>query len=86
VIFAGFFAIVMTFLPETLPRIVISRAVKKENALSTDDVEVVIAQAEVDVLKEMRFVTTMTFRIMFTEPIVTFLGERSEGTPFYPIY
>lgn len=31
-------------------------------------------QAKVDVLSEMKFVSTMTFRIMFTEPIVLFLG------------
>jgi hypothetical protein len=65
---------IVACLPETLPRVVIARAAKKRSA-SVDDIEDVIAQARVDVLKEMRFVTTMTFRIMFTEPIVTFLGE-----------
>ncbi|KAL1962673.1 hypothetical protein VTN77DRAFT_9307 [Rasamsonia byssochlamydoides] len=73
VIFAGLFAAVMALLPETLPRVVIARAAKKE-ALPAPDAEAVIADAKVDVLKEMRFVTTMAFRIMFTEPIVTFLG------------
>jgi hypothetical protein len=65
---------IVACLPETLPRVVIARAAKKRSA-SVDDIEDVIAQARVDVLKEMRFVTTMTFRIMFTEPIVNFLGE-----------
>jgi hypothetical protein len=74
VILAGVFVSIVACLPETLPRVVIARAAKKR-AVSEDDIEGVIAQARVDVFKEMRFVTTMTFRIMFTEPVVTFLGE-----------
>lgn len=70
---AAFFVVVMCFLPETLPRIVISRAVKKEST-HADEAEVLIAESKVDVMKELRFVATMTFRIMLTEPIVLFLG------------
>ncbi|KAI1342168.1 MFS general substrate transporter [Xylariaceae sp. FL0016] len=72
VIIGGAFAIVMCFIPETLPRIVISNAVKKHQ--STEPAEVAISEERVDLLREMRFVTSMAFRIMFTEPIVTFLG------------
>ncbi|TQB74600.1 hypothetical protein MPDQ_004449 [Monascus purpureus] len=71
-IFAGFFVVVMSFIPETLPRMVIARAAKKE--LAANEADVVVTPPKVNVLKEMRFVTTMTFRIMFTEPIVAFLG------------
>lgn len=71
-IFAGFFVVVMSFIPETLPRMVIARAAKKE--LAAHEADVVVTPPKVNVLKEMRFVTTMTFRIMFTEPIVAFLG------------
>lgn len=62
----------MSFIPETLPRMVIARAAKKE--LAANEADVVVTPPKVNVLKEMRFVTTMTFRIMFTEPIVAFLG------------
>lgn len=72
VIIGAAFAIGMCFLPETLPRMVIARAVKKHQASSPD--EVAIAEEKIDVLKEMRFVTTMALRIMVTEPIVLFLG------------
>lgn len=72
VIIGAAFAIGMCFLPETLPRIVISNAVKKHNSDNPD--EVAIAEEKIDVLKEMRFVSTMALRIMVTEPIVIFLG------------
>lgn len=67
------FALFMCFLPETLPRVVIARAAKKD-AANADEAEQVIAETKVDVAKELRFVATMAFRIMFTEPIVAFLG------------
>ncbi|KAI1076726.1 MFS general substrate transporter [Whalleya microplaca] len=72
VIIGGAFAIVMCFVPETLPRMVISDAVKKRQ--STDPDEIAIMEERVDVLREMRFITSMAFRIMLTEPIVMFLG------------
>lgn len=61
----------MCFLPETLPRIVIKKAVRKGVA---SDAEMQVAEAKVNVLNEMKFVTTMTVRIMVTQPIVTLLG------------
>lgn len=69
------FAVGMCFLPETLPRIVIARAVKKQRtAGDVDAEELAIAEQEIDVMKEIRFVTSMALRIMVTEPIVIFLG------------
>lgn len=71
----------MACIPETLPQVVIARAVRRNNSspqqveeASADSTEKVIAQSNINIMKEMRFVTTMAFRIMFTEPIVTFLG------------
>ena len=52
---------------------VIARAAQKEEGKSEEENNNVTLP-KVNVLREMRFVTTMTFRIMFTEPIVTFLG------------
>lgn len=66
----------MCFIPETLPRIVISRAVQKQETSDPADIAVMEAHMEehIDVLREMRFVASMAFRIMLTEPIVVFLG------------
>lgn len=71
-IIAACFVVGMVFLPETLPRIVISNAVRKKGAANPQ--EVLIAEEKIDVLKEMRFVSTMALKIMVTEPIVIFLG------------
>jgi MFS family permease len=72
VVIGAAFALGMCFLPETLPRAVIARAVKKQQAASPE--EVAIAEEKINILKEMRFVTTMALKIMVTEPIVLFLG------------
>ena len=66
------FASIMCFLPETLPRLVIAKAAAKAQEVDPD--EAAILRSKVNVLQELRFVTTMTFRIMFTEPIVLCLG------------
>jgi MFS family permease len=66
------FAVVMCFIPETLPRLVIAQ--KAAVAEDVDSTEAAILRSKVNVLKEVRFVATMTFRIMFTEPIVLCLG------------
>lgn len=72
VIIAFVYAIIMCFIPETLPRLVIAKeAAKSQNA---DNDEIAILRSKVDVVNELRFVATMTFRIMFTEPIVLCLG------------
>lgn len=78
VILAGFFVLILIVLPETLPRIVISRATRDAQAQKSpsksDQQQEDIAETRIAVLKEIRFVTTMCFRILFTEPIVTCLG------------
>jgi hypothetical protein len=66
------FAIVMCFIPETLPRLVIAREAAKSQTV--DDQEAALLSSKLNVFEEMRFVTSMTFKIMFTEPIVLFLG------------
>jgi len=72
-IIIGFaFAILLCFIPETLPRLVIAKAAAQ--AAEVDSHEEAILRSKVNVWKELRFVTTMTFRIMFTEPIVLCLG------------
>jgi MFS family permease len=72
VIIAFGFAVIMCFIPETLPRLVIAKEAAKAETVDID--EVAILRTKVNVMKEMRFVATMTFRIMFTEPIVLCLG------------
>ena len=66
------FTIGMIFIPETLPRIVISNAAKRTNSITPEDA--VVVEAKVNVMQELRFVTTMALRIMSTEPIVIFLA------------
>ncbi|KAI9730093.1 MAG: hypothetical protein M1834_006085 [Cirrosporium novae-zelandiae] len=72
VIIGGVFAFGLCFVPETLPRVVISRAVKSRG--TTDANELAVTQTSLAILNEIRFVTTMAFRIMLFEPIVTFLA------------
>jgi MFS family permease len=72
VIIAFGYAVIMCFIPETLPRLVIAKAATKSEIVDND--EIAILRTKVNVLKELRFVATMTFRIMFTEPIVLCLG------------
>ena len=66
------FALLMCFIPETLPRIVIAREARKSHTI--DPNELVVMEAKVNVLQEFRFVSTMALKIMVTEPIVTFLA------------
>ncbi|KAF2083857.1 vitamin b6 transporter bsu1 [Saccharata proteae CBS 121410] len=66
------FAIGMCFVPETLPRIVIARAVERQE--SADPEEIIVAESRVNVVHEIGFVATMALKIMVTEPIVVFLA------------
>ena len=66
------FAVIMCFIPETLPRLVIAKEAAKADDLSPD--EQAILRSKINVLKELKFVATMTFRIMFGEWIVLMLG------------
>jgi hypothetical protein len=74
IIFGGAFALVMCFMPETLPSVVIAKAVKKRNINDPKAAIVAADLTKVNVLHEIRFVLTMALRIMLTEPIVVFLG------------
>lgn len=68
VIIAGAMAIGMIFIPETLPRKVIAKAVTRSGA--DDEESRKLKEAKVDLWSEMYFVSTMAFKILFTEPIV----------------
>lgn len=70
VIVAFGFAIIMSFVPETLPRLAIANA--KKGTINAQ--EAAILRSKVNAWKEMRFITTTTFQIMFTEPIIVWLG------------
>jgi len=63
----------MCLIPETLPRVVIARAVKKNPDEATPN-ELAVTESHIKVFQEVRFVATMTLRIMLFEPIVTFLA------------
>ena len=74
IIIGGAFAFAMVFVPETLPRIVISKAVARGHSVDENALAVAAGSSEVRILSEIRFVTTMALRIMTTEPIVIFLA------------
>jgi hypothetical protein len=74
IIIGGAFSFVLCFIPETLPRIVISRTVNRRGSVDQNALDVAMGSTKVSVLHEMRFVVTMALRIMVTEPIVIFLG------------
>lgn len=66
------FAIIMCFIPETQPRLVIAEAARKSQTIDAN--EAAILKNKVNVVRELKFVATMTFQIMFTEPVVLALG------------
>lgn len=64
----------MIFVPETLPKVVISRAVTRHGSVDENAMAVALGSSRIQIFKEIGFVTTMALRIMFTEPIVIFLA------------
>lgn len=74
IIIGGAFAFLLCFMPETLPRIVIARAVKRRGSVDQVELDVAIGSSKLSVAREVRFVATMALRIMVTEPIVISLG------------
>lgn len=74
IIIGGAFAFVLCFLPETLPRVVISKAVKRRGSVDPNAVEIALGSSRLSVARELKFVTTMALKIMVTEPIVISLG------------
>jgi MFS family permease len=67
------FAIITSFIPETLPRLVIANEAVKSRTTSAE--ETALLRSKVNLWKEVRFVTTTTFRIMLTEPVILWLGS-----------
>ena len=74
IIIGGAFAFALCFLPETLPRIVIAREVKRRGSVGQNDLALAMGSTKLSVMRELTFVSTMALRIMFTEPIVISLG------------
>ena len=84
IIIAVAFAVVMCFMPETLPRIVISKAAR-EHPEHANDNELALVKDEVNILQEIRFVATMAVRLMLFEPIITFLAVSAHIRQSYTI-
>jgi multidrug resistance protein len=74
IIIGGVFAFALIFVPETLPKVVISRAVKRHGSVDENAVAVALGSSKIQVIKEIRFIATMALKIMVTEPIVIFLA------------
>ncbi|OAP56305.1 hypothetical protein AYL99_09484 [Fonsecaea erecta] len=74
IIIGGAFAFGMCFIPETLPRIVIARAVKRRGSVDQTELDIAMGSSKLSAVRELKFVATMALRIMFTEPIVISLG------------
>lgn len=74
VIIGGAFAVVLAILPETLPRLVIAKSLGASNRTAVEKARAKLLARRIDVSREIRFICTMTLRIMLTEPIVTFFG------------
>ncbi|KAL6244682.1 hypothetical protein RBB50_008210 [Rhinocladiella similis] len=74
IIIGGAFSFILCFVPETLPRVVISRAVKRRGSVDQNAVDIALGSSRLSVMQEFKFVTTMALKIMFTEPIVISLG------------
>ncbi|OCT44146.1 putative transporter [Cladophialophora carrionii] len=74
IIIGGAFALFLCFMPETLPRIAIARAVKRRGSVDQNELDIAMGSSKLSVLREMRFVATMALRIMVSEPIVISLG------------
>jgi multidrug resistance protein len=74
IIIGGAFALLLCFMPETLPRIVIAKAVKRRGSVDQNELDIALGSSKLSALRQLRFVSTMTLKIMFTEPIVISLG------------
>lgn len=64
----------MIFVPETLPKVVISKTVNRRGSVDENALAIALGSSKISVIREMRFVITMALRIMTTEPIIIFLG------------
>jgi len=74
IIIGGAFAFGLCFMPETLPRLVIARAVRRRGSVDQNAVAIAVGSSKLSIVREIRFVASMALRIMTTEPIVISLG------------
>jgi multidrug resistance protein len=74
IIIGGVFAFGLMFMPETLPRLVISRKVERRGSVDPNALDIAVGSTNVSLMQEMLFVSGMALRILCTEPIVIFLG------------
>jgi multidrug resistance protein len=74
IIIGGVFAFGLMFMPETLPRLVIARKVKRRGSVDPNALDIAVGATEISMVQEMIFVAGMAVRILCTEPIVIFLG------------
>ncbi|KEF60204.1 uncharacterized protein A1O9_05054 [Exophiala aquamarina CBS 119918] len=78
IIIGGVFFVLLCFMPETLPRIVISNPVKSRGNVDRNTIDIAMGSSKISVLDELEFVATVALRIMFVEPIVISLGLYNE--------
>jgi len=71
VLIGAVFTFFLCFVPETLPRYAIANAAAKK---STEKKDVVTLRQHIDITDELKFIFTMTFKILTQEPIVLCLG------------
>jgi multidrug resistance protein len=74
IIIGGVFAFGLMFMPETLPRLVISRKVTRRGSVDQNALDIAAGSTQISMIQEMMFVAGMALRILCTEPIVIFLG------------
>jgi multidrug resistance protein len=74
IIIGGVFAFGMIFMPETLPRLVIKKEVDRRGSVDQNALDIAAGATQISMMQEIMFVAGMAVRILFTEPIVIFLG------------
>ena len=66
------FAVVMCFIPETLPRIVIARGIASTGNVNSEELRML--STRVSLYNELKYLVTMTGRMIIFEPIILTLG------------
>ena len=70
IIIGGAFAVVLALLPETQPSVVIAKAAAGDPLAE----KIRQRKSSLDAAKEIYFIASEALKILFTEPIVAFLG------------
>ena len=70
IIIGGAFAVVLALLPETQPTVVIAKAAAGDPLAD----KIRQRKSSLDAAKEIYFIASEALKILFTEPIVAFLG------------